>query len=69
MVKHLVKHPDNSLKGLYTTMDLERLFQVLTTQFYNYIRHQETQWLGDKRKLKTNLGLIKLTWNHFLPII
>ena len=29
-------------------MDLERLFQVLTTQFYNYIRHQETQWLGDK---------------------
>ena len=48
MVKHLVKHPDNSLKGLYTTTDLERLFQVLTTQFYNYIRHQETQWLGDK---------------------
>ena len=30
-------------------MDLQRLFQVLTTQlFYNYIRHQEKQGLGEK---------------------
>ena len=26
VVKHLVKHPDNSLKGLYTTMDFFRDF-------------------------------------------
>ena len=36
-MKHLIKHPDISLKRLYTTIDLQRLFQVLTTQFYNII--------------------------------